>query len=113
MRYTGSVTQDPDGVDEFDDAITGGSDTCDGPPDDVLCRDYADTGNYFLHNVSFYYYGDRWTVGGGIRNLFDEKPPVVDGTEIQSVNNTPIGFGYDLRGRTYFLNVAVNFGGDM
>jgi iron complex outermembrane receptor protein len=113
MRYTSSVIQDPDGVDEFDEAITGGSDTCVGPPDDVLCRDFADTGNYFLHNVSLYYYGDRWTFGGGIRNLLDEKPPIVDGTEVQSINNTPIGYGYDLRGRTYFLNVAVNFGGDM
>jgi iron complex outermembrane receptor protein len=113
MRYTSSVIQDPAGVDDFDEALTGGSDTCLGPPDDVLCRDYADTDNYFLHNVSLYYYGDRWTFGGGIRNLFDEEPPIVDGTEIQSINNTPIGYGYDLRGRTYFLNVAVNFGGDM
>jgi len=67
--------------------------------------------------MSVYYYGDRWTFGGGIRNVFDEKPPVVDHSEefveYNLVNNTPIGYGYDLRGRTYFLNVAVNFGGDM
>ena len=112
LRYTGSVTQDEREIDDFDEAITGGSNSCSGPPDDVLCRDYADAENYFLHNVSFYYYGDRWTFGGGIRNMFDEAPPVVDGTEIQSYNNTPLGYGYDLRGRTYFFNVQVNFGGD-
>ena len=46
-----------------------------------------------------------------IRNLFDEEPPFVDGTEILSFNNTPIGYGYDLRGRTYFFNIAATFGG--
>ena len=109
-RYLGSVHQDPDGVDDFSDA-TIASDTCFGPPTDVLCRDYGDADNYFLNHVSVYYYGDRWTVGGGIRNAFDKNPPVVDGTEVLAVNNTPIGAGYDLNGRTFFLNVGINFGG--
>lgn len=110
MRYISSVEQDPDGVDDFGTAFDI-SDTCDGPPDDVLCRDYGDTDNYFLHNLSVYYYGDMWTFGGGIRNVFDEEPPVVDGTEILSINNTPIGYGYDINGRVYFVNIAANFGG--
>ena len=58
-----------------------------------------------------YYFGDMWTFGGGIRNVLNEKPPVVDGTEILSVNNTPIGYGYDINGRVFFFNVQVNFGG--
>ena len=110
-RYISSVQQDPDGVDEFGTAFDI-SDTCLGPPDDVLCRDYGDTENYFLHNLSFYYYGDQWTIGGGIRNVFNDKPPVVDGTEVFSVNNTPIGYGYDLNGRVYFVNVGFNFVGE-
>jgi len=110
-RYLSSVIQDPAGVDDFSDANIA-SDTCFGPPTDVLCRDYADTENYFLHNASAYYYGDRWTVGGGIRNVMNEKPPIVDGTEVLAINNTPIGYGYDINGRTYFLNVGYNFGGD-
>ena len=110
-RYQGSVEQDIEGIDAFDEAITGGSDTCSGPPDDVLCRDIGFMKNYFLHNISAYYFGDRWTLGGGIRNVFDEKPPFVDGTEILSVNNAPIGVGYDLNGRVYFLNVSTSFGG--
>jgi iron complex outermembrane receptor protein len=39
---------------------------------------------------------------------------MVDGSEfndVLAINNTPIGYGYDLRGRTYFMNVAANFGG--
>lgn len=116
-RYTSSVHQKVSEVDPFSDAFasTAPSDTCSGPAlGDVLCRDYSDTGNYFIHNVSMYYYGDRWTFGGGIRNLLDEEPPVVDVNNLGAplaVNNTPLGYGYDLNGRVYFLNVAVNFGG--
>ena len=110
MRYLSSVVQDPAEVDDFDD-IFGIGNTCLGPPDDELCRDVGYTSNYFQHSMSVYYYGDRWTIGGGIRNVFDENPPFIDGTEVLAVNNTPIGYGYDINGRTYFLNVAVNFGG--
>jgi iron complex outermembrane receptor protein len=61
--------------------------------------------------MSLYYFGDMWTFGGGIRNILNEKPPVVDGTEILAINNTPIGYGYDLNGRVFFVNIVANFGG--
>jgi iron complex outermembrane receptor protein len=109
-NYLGAVTQDLEDIDEFSD-INGTADTCLGPPGDVLCRDIGSTGDYFLHHTSLYYYGDVWTFGGGIRNVFDREPPIVDGTEILAVNNTPLGYGYDLRGRTFFLNVQATFGG--
>ena len=105
INYIGKVHQSPDGVDEFDD-INGIADTCLGPPDDVLCRDYGDGDDYWLNSMSLYYYGDTWTFGGGIRNVFDQAPPFVDGSEVLSVNNVPIGYGYDLRGRTFFLNLV-------
>jgi iron complex outermembrane receptor protein len=108
-RYMSSVNQDPDGVDDWGTAFDI-SDTC-GVTDDLTCRDYGDADNYFLNNVSLYYFGDRWTFGGGIRNVFDEEPPVVDGTEVLAINNTPIGYGYDINGRVYFVNIGVNFGG--
>ena len=116
-RYTGSVHQKESEVDPLSDAFANvaPSDTCSGPAfGDVLCRDYADAGNYFLHNISMYYYGDRWTIGGGIRNVFDEAPPIVDVSNLGAplaVNNTPLGYGYDLNGRVYFFNVAASFGG--
>ena len=108
-RYISSVNQDPDGVDAFSTAFAA-SDTC-GVLDSNTCRDYGETDNYFLHNLSMYYFGDMWTIGGGIRNLLDEEPPVVDGTEVLAINNTPIGYGYDINGRVYFVNLQVNFGG--
>lgn len=116
-RYVGSVKQEESQVDEFTDAFVA-SDTCLGPDlGDELCRDYVDADDYFVHNVSMYYYGDRWTFGGGIRNLFDEAPPRVDTDHVgnnwapTAVNNTPLGYGYDLNGRVYFLNIAASFGG--
>jgi len=105
INYIGKVHQDPLGVDEFDEALTGGSDTCLGPPTDILCRDVGFGDDYWLHSASIYYYGDTWSIGAGIRNVFDTAPPFVDGTEVLSVNNVPIGYGYDLRGRTFFLNL--------
>ena len=109
--YLGSVDQDPDGVDEWEDAITGGSDTCLGPPDDLLCRDVGFADEYFLHSVSVGRIGDQWQFRGGIRNLFDTPPPVVDATEVFSTNNSPIGYGYDYRGKRYFLTVRYLLGG--
>jgi iron complex outermembrane receptor protein len=109
-NFIQAVEQDPLEIDEFDD-ISGIADTCLGPPSDVLCRDIGFTGDYFLHHASLYYYGDRWTFGGGIRNVFDEEPPFVDGTEILATGNAPLGYGYDLRGRTYFVNIQASFGG--
>ena len=111
MNYLGSVEQQAEGIDEFEDAIAGGSDTCFGPPNDVLCRDIGFAENYFRHAFSLFYRGDYWTIGGGIRNAFDERPPFVDGSEVFAINNAPIGAGYDLNGRTYFLSASYNFAG--
>ncbi len=108
-RYIGSMVQDADGIDEFDDT-SGLSDTCLGPAQgDVLCRDIGFVDNYFVHQASVYYRGDTWTIGAGVSNLFDEAPPQVDGSEIFAANNTPRGLGYDTNGRTMFFNIAANF----
>ncbi len=106
-RYIGDVEQDEAGIDVFDD-INGLGDTCLGGTDG-LCRDVGFADEYFTHTVSLFYRGDTWELGGGIRNVLDEEPPLVDGTEILSISNTPIGYGYDLNGRTFFVNFALNF----
>ena len=116
VNYLGSVAQDPATLDEFGNALDGTADTCLGPAGgDFNCRDVAFADDYFLHSMSLYFYGDVWTFGGGIRNVFNEAPPLVDpdeGLEVTSVNNVPVGYGYHLNGRTYFLNVAASFGGE-
>ncbi len=109
--YLGSVAQDPDFLDDWEDAIVGLSDTCFGPPDDLLCRDVGFAEEYFMHSISLRRRGDAWQIRGGIRNVFDEAPPRVDGDEVLSVNNAPIGYGYDYLGKGYFLNVRYLLGG--
>lgn len=108
-RYIGSVEQDPDGIDDFDD-ITGNSETCLGPDQgDELCRDVGFAGSYFNHTVSLFYRNNDWSIGFGVRNVFDKEPPQVDPTEVSVVVNSPRGVGYDLNGRRYFLNVGRRF----
>ena len=113
-RLHGRIEQEANFVDGFGDANSSNgtfAHTCLGPPDDVLCRDYADAGNYWLHNASARYSGDTWTLRFGASNIFDEAPPQVDATELQDINNTPLGAGYDILGRMYFLGLFVDFGG--
>lgn len=107
VNYIGQVEQDPAGIDPFDN-INGISDTCLGPAEDVNCRDVGYAGNYKIHTASLSYRGDDWRVGFGVRNLFDRAPPLVDGSEVLAANNAPIGYGYDLNGRSFFFNVSKN-----
>jgi len=109
-RYISSVAQDPLGVDEFSD-VFGSADTCLGEASgDVDCRDIGYAENYFRHDASVTYRGDSWLVRGGLRNVFDEWPPQVDSSEVGFVyNNTPMGRGYDIMGRTFFVNFQKAF----
>lgn len=106
VNYIGDTQQIEDFVDVFSN-IYGSAQTCLGPAfGDVNCRDYADTDDYWLNSASIYYYGDTFTAGFGVRNVFDEEPPFVNGTEYTAVNNVPLGAGFDIFGRVYFLNVV-------
>ena len=114
-RYIGDVEQDPLDVDEFSDAIdsegTGFfADTCGGPEfGDVRCRDVGFADSYFEHTASIAYIGDTMTIRAGIENILDTTPPLVDGNEVFSISNVPIGNGYDLDGREFFLIVTKDF----
>jgi iron complex outermembrane receptor protein len=77
---------------------------------DVLCRDVGFADNYMTHSLSVSYSEDNWFVTLGASNITDKAPPLVDGSEVSSMNNAPIGYGYNLLGRTLFLNVGYDFG---
>ena len=62
------------------------------------------------HSLSVTYKEDNWYVNVGARNIFDKEPPRVDGSEVSSVNNVPIGYGYNLMGRSLYVNFAYQFG---
>ena len=80
---------------------------CDGLP--VLCRPLEKTTDYYIHTMSGSYGQDNWAVTAGIRNVFDEAPPAVDGAGVTQIRNVPLGVGYDLFGRTIFASVNFTF----
>jgi iron complex outermembrane receptor protein len=62
------------------------------------------------HSLSVTYKEDNWGINVGARNIFDKEPPRVDGSEVSSVNNVPIGYGYNLMGRSLYVNFEYQFG---
>ena len=118
MRYVAAGRQDRRFVDAFSDIYDSGGtgftgDTCLGPPDDLLCRDQGDAPSYTVHSLSGWYSGNTWTVGFGARNIFDKAPPLVDATEgPTTLKNVPLGVGYDLDGRTWFLSASIRLFSD-
>jgi iron complex outermembrane receptor protein len=76
---------------------------------DVLCRPVAYTEDYQIHTVSVSYGQDNWAVTAGMRNVFDEAPPLIDASNGGEIRNVPLGAGYDLFGRTVFASVNYTF----
>lgn len=115
VRYIGAVEQQADGIDPLDDAFgnegTGFfGDTCLGTAaGDVTCRDVGFADDYFTHAASIRYRNDTLTVRVGVSNIFDRNPPLVDSNEVFAVSNTPIGNGYDLDGREFFVSINKAF----
>ncbi len=114
-RFIGDVEQDINGIDPFSDALdtqfTGFiSNTCLGPAaGDVRCRDVGFADGWAEHAASIRYTADTWVLRAGVTNIFNKKPPLVDGSEVFSISNTPIGNGYDLDGRQYFFSLTKDF----
>lgn len=64
------------------------------------------------HGISVEYRSDNWRLIGGVRNLFDEAPPLVSPVSgvTQTRGNAPlVGTQYDLRGRTGFVTISRKF----
>ncbi len=79
--------------------------------DYVLCRDIGSADFYWVHSVSFTMARQNYYLNAGIRNVFDVEPPFVDGSEVFSRSNVPIGAGYDVLGRAAFLSFTYRIGG--
>lgn len=116
--FIDDVEQDQDQIDDWGNAFgllndedrQIEADTCLGVArGDVECRDVGFIKNYVVHTASAYYRTDNMVIGMGVRNLFDKEPPMVDRTEIDSKSNVPIGYGYNINGRNFFVNVEYIF----
>jgi iron complex outermembrane receptor protein len=63
----------------------------------------------WYHDLSMSMNRDTWTLTLGVNNLLYEEPPVIDQNASGStlnIGNEPLGSGYDLIGRRFFMNVA-------
>ena len=114
-RYIGEVGPDVDAVNEFSDVFGSPNngffgDTCGGPlVGDVLCRDVDSADAYTIHSASVRYSGDTMVIRAGVQNVFDTAPPKIDTAQVFGISNTPIGAGYDLNGRQFFVSVSKDF----
>lgn len=110
-RYIGDGQQ-PDS-DEFSNAYEGGSQTCLGvDAGDVDCRDVDFVDEFWTHDLSLGYSGDTFNVSVGVRNIFDEEPPLVNPDEYSTNGgNVPLGAGYNagIFGRTAFVRIGKRF----
>ncbi len=77
----------------------------------ITCRDITKLPDYFLHTFSVNWKPSSWSFTAGIRNVFDDRPPFVADSAAWNVSilNVPTGSGYNLLGRSLFLNVRKSF----
>jgi len=99
-------------IDPVDNGLVGVPANCDGAgADAIFLPECFKIRPVFYHDLSLTYEGDAFTARVGVNNLFDIDPPVLD--EDVSYRNdpvgVPVGVGYDLYGRTFFLNLSKSF----
>jgi iron complex outermembrane receptor protein len=78
-----------------------------GGPDDCVLLSWGSSKIY--HDLSATYDRDTWSVSLGVRNLFDESPPLIDFGEGPERMNYVVQSTYDLFGRRAFLNLQKSF----
>lgn len=62
------------------------------------------------HAASIRWEGDTISVTAGVRNIFDEAPPSISSSSVFFRRGTvPLSAGYDLRGRTGFVDISKRF----
>lgn len=63
----------------------------------------------WYHDLSLTYERDDWSATLGVRNLFDEKPPLIDQGAGPARMNIVVQSTYDLYGQRAFLNLSRRF----
>lgn len=72
----------------------------------------TEAGATVYNDLSVTYSADTWIVRAGVNNVFDEGPAVVSGNATGATlgnGNAVLGSGYDLIGRSLFVNVTKSF----
>ena len=80
-------------------------------PDDFPAAVYDfSVPDYWLHTASLRFEpNNRYSLTAGIRNVFDKKPPKITAEDplINTIANVPLQSGFDVRGRTFFINAQA------
>lgn len=102
-RYIDSMIEDNDPAQQRE-VQTSGFNPCvqagDGP-----CEQFDGLDEYWVHDMSLRYQTGTWILRGGVSNVFDEAPPLTDNNLVRNL----AGIGYDVGGRTFFMNVTKSF----
>ena len=93
-------------IDSPGDVFTSGGATL----NDVDVIPVSRASDQWIHSPSIRYRHDEdLSIVVGVRNVFDNNPPLVSGTEVFQVNNVAIGGGYDYNGRRFFARLIKQF----
>jgi iron complex outermembrane receptor protein len=107
-KYIGSGKTDDENLSDFaiNDPCIGLNDSAGDP---VECREIDWTSSYTMHTAALNWQNDNYSVTLGVRNVFNDAPPKVDADKggVTILRNIPIGAGYDLYGRTMYMNFAM------
>ncbi len=75
----------------------------------ALFKPVCDAASRWYQDVSFAYRHESWSVTVGVNNLFDKLPPRISGGAGSNRANLVTSSGYDLTGRSFFMNVSRAF----
>lgn len=68
------------------------------------------TDDYFTHDASVRWVGDRYSITAGLANIFNTPPPRISNGAGTRLGNVPLfGTQYDLRGRQFFVRLGAQF----
>ncbi len=106
-RFVGEFALDAEDVDASTNRV--GRDACNvlGGPTTCVKANAGDS--VWYHDLSLTYEADEWSVTGGMRNIFDQEPPLIDQGQGPARMNMVVQSGYDLFGRRFFVNATRRF----
>jgi iron complex outermembrane receptor protein len=106
-RFVGEFARDPEDIQDSTNAENRTACNALGGPDNCIRVHSGDS--VWYHDLSLTYEADEWTVTGGIRNLLDQEPPLIDQGSGPARMNMVVQSTYDLFGRRWFLNASKRF----
>lgn len=104
LRYLDKFARDPENVQQSTNAANRTACAALGGPNNCVRANAG--GSQVYHDLSLSYDTDNWSVTAGLRNLFDEAPPLVDQGSGPTRLNYVVQSTYDLFGRRFFLNAT-------